>query len=147
MGDIDKNQFEPNNSKQDQGVLQGNNVVVRNQTVPKREAPITTYYLTAYKDGEKRWLIQTDDEERSKGKGFMQRLKVIWDQRFPEKSNFSKQSPRNKAATFRREFNMNRNAINKESNSERTAISKWTNEMQLNLLKIEERERKRVEDS
>ena len=38
---------------------------------------------------------------------------------------------------------MNRNAMKEESNSESTAKSKWKNEMTLNLLKIEERERKK----
>ena len=71
IGDIDKNQFQPNNSGQDYVALQGNNVVVRNQTFPNGEAPISTLHLTTYTDGEKRWLIQADDEERGKGKGFM----------------------------------------------------------------------------
>ena len=87
MEDIDKNQFQPNNSEQDHGALQGNNVVVRNLTVPNEEAPISTHHLTTFIDSEKRWLIQADDEERSKGKGFMQRLKMRWDKRIPEKSN------------------------------------------------------------
>ena len=124
MGDIDKNQFQPYNSEQDHGALQGDNVVVRNQTVPNGEAPTTTHHLTTYTDGEKRWLIQTDDEERSKGKGFIQRLKLRWDQGFPEKSNISKQSLRDNAARFNKEFNVNSNVINKESNSENIADSK-----------------------
>ena len=143
MEDIDKNQFQPNNSEQDHGALQGNNVVVRNQTVPNGEAPISTHHLTTYTDSEKRWLIQADDEERSKGKGFMQRLKMRWNKRFPEKSNISKQNLRDNAVRFKKEFNVNSNSINVESSSAQIANSKWTNEMKLNLLKIEERERKK----
>ena len=112
MEDVEKNQFQPNNSEQDHGALQGNNIAVRNQTVPNGEAPISTHYLTTYTDSEKRWLIQADDEERSKGKGFMQRLKMRWDKRFPNKSNISKQSLRDNAARFKKEFNVNSNLIN-----------------------------------
>ena len=112
MEDIDKNQFQPNNSEQDHEALQGNNVVVTNQTGPNGEAPISTHHLTTYTDSEKRWLIQADDKERSKGKGFMQWLKIRWDKRFPEKSDISKQSLRDNTTRFKKEFNVNINSIN-----------------------------------
>ena len=61
-----------------------------------------------------------------------------WDKHFPEKSNISKQSLRDNVARFKQDFNVNSNSINEESCSAQIANSKWTNEIKLNLLKIEE---------
>ena len=73
MGDIDQNQFQPNNTNYEHRALQENNVA-GNEAVPNGEAQ-TRHHLSAYSDGEKRWLVKTVDEERSKGTGFMLRLK------------------------------------------------------------------------
>ena len=57
--------------------------------------------LPTYTDDEKRWLLITADEERSKGTGFMLRLKRRWDEKYPEKKCVSKQNLRDNAARFK----------------------------------------------
>ena len=39
-------------------------------------------------------LVKADEEERRRGKGFMDKLKKRWDERYPEKRNRSKQNLR-----------------------------------------------------
>ena len=73
MGDIDRNSFQPNNTKNEHGALQENDVA-RNEAISNREAQ-TKHPSSTYTDDEKWWLLTTADEERSKGTGFVLRLK------------------------------------------------------------------------
>ena len=50
---------------------------------------------------EKTRLVEIDTEERAKGYGFMNRVKSRWDEEFPEKMQYSKQSLRDNARRFR----------------------------------------------
>ena len=43
----------------------------------------TKHPLSTYTDDEKRWLVIKADEKRSKGNGFMLRLKRRWDEQYP----------------------------------------------------------------
>ena len=153
MGDIDQNQFQPNDTNNEHRALQGNNVATRSEAVPNGEA-LTRHHLLTYTDDEKKWLVKTADEERSKGKGFMLRLKRKWDQQYPDKNQVSKQNLRDNAVRFKIELEtINYKEVTqeisvdeqeRESQQEKVPTSsKWTNEMKMNLLKIEERERKR----
>ena len=141
MGDIDQNQFQPTINQP--RVLQGNNVAI-NQAVPNGEAR-TRHHLSTYTDDEKRWLAITADEERSKGTGFMIRLKRRWDEQYPEKNHISKQNLRDNAARFKKELLMNDNRDDQQMEIDQDNIlnnvSKWTNEMKVNLLEMEKRER------
>ena len=147
MGDIDQNQFQPNSndSENEQGAFQGSNVD-RELSVPYGEAP-QRHHLSTYTDDEKRWLVIAAEEERSRGTGFMLRLKRRWDQRYPQKKHISKQNLRDNAARFKKEITINNSteAIHGEQEQDTVlnANIKWTNEMKINLLKIEESERKR----
>ena len=73
MGNIDQNQFQPVNTNNEHGALQGNNIA-RNEAIPNGQDE-TNHSLSTYKDVENRWLVTTADEERSKGTGFMLKLK------------------------------------------------------------------------
>ena len=104
MGDLDYNQFQPNNETNNtKGALQRNNVARRDLAVSHEEAQ-RRHYLSEYTDDEKRWLVRTEEEERVKGRGFMERLKRRWDEQYPDKCKVSKQNLRNNAVRFRREI-------------------------------------------
>ena len=105
MENIDQNQFQPINTNNEHGALQGNNIA-RNEAIPNGEAQ-TKHPLSNHTDDEKRWLVTTADEERSKGTGFMLRLKRKWDEQYPEKNRVSKQKLKDNAARFKKELEMN----------------------------------------
>ena len=48
-------------------------------------------------------LVKIDDEERSKGKGFMKRVKETWDLELPEQASVSIQNLRNNASRFQKQ--------------------------------------------
>ena len=145
MGNIDQNQFQPINTNNEFRALQGNNIA-RNEAIPNGEAQ-TKHPLSTYTDDGKRWLVTTADEERSKGAGFMLRLKRRWDEQYPEKNCVSKQNLRDNAARLKKELEMNvrseKTQIEKEEDKTLNSTHKWKNDMKVNLLKIEERERNR----
>ena len=147
MENIDQNQIQPNiENNVEQGALQGNNVA-RNEVVPNGEAQ-QRHHLSTYSDDEKRWLVIAADEERSRGTGFMMSLKRRWDQKYPEKNNVSKQNLRDNAVRFKKELAIMETRVETENEGEQeitinNGSSRWTNEMKVNLLMIEERERKR----
>ena len=78
MGNIDQNQFQPMKTNSELRALQGNNIT-RNEAIPNGESQ-TKLSLSTYTDDEKRWLVTTADEGRSKGTEFMLRLKRMWDE-------------------------------------------------------------------
>ena len=146
MGDLDYNQFQPNNETNNtNGALQRTNVARQDQADSNEEAH-RRHYLSTYTDDEKRWLVKVEEEERRRGKGFMERLKRRWDEKYPEKRNMSKQNLRDNAVRFKREININIEAtqdnINGSDNTS-TSNAKWANERKINLLRIEEQERSR----
>ena len=145
MGNIDQNQFQPIHTNNELRALQGNNVA-RNEAIPNAETQ-TKHSLSTYADDEKSWLETTADEERSKSTGFMLRLKLRWDEQYPEKNRVSKQNLRDNAARFKKELEMNvgseKAQIESEEDTTLNNTHKWTTEMKVNLLKIEERERNR----
>ena len=71
MENIDQNQFQPINTNNEFRALHGNNIS-RNEAIANGEAQ-TKHLLSTYANDEKRWLVTTADEERSKGTGFMLR--------------------------------------------------------------------------
>ena len=145
MGNIDQNQFQPIHTNNELRALQGNNVA-RNEAIPNAETQ-TKLSLSTYADDEKSWLETKADEERSKSTGFMLRLKLRWDEQYPEKNRVSKQNLRDNAARFKKELEMNvgseKAQIESEVDTTLNNTHKWTTEMKVNLLKIEERERNR----
>ena len=145
IGNIDQNQFPPINTNNEFRALLGNNIA-RNEAIPNGEAQ-TKHPLSTYTDDEKRWLVTTADEERSKDIGFMLRLKRRWDEQYPEKNCVSKQNLRDNAARLKKELEMNvrseKTQIEKEEDKTLNSTHKWKNDMKVNLLKIEERERNR----
>ena len=78
MGNIDQNQFQPMKTNSELRALQGNNIT-RNEAIPNGESQ-TKLSLSTYTDDEKRWLVTTADEGRSKGTEFMLRLNRMWDE-------------------------------------------------------------------
>ena len=145
MGNIDQNQLQPINTNNEFRALQGNNIA-RNEAIPNGEAQ-TKHPLSTYTDDEKRWQVTTADEEQSKGTEFMLRLKLRWDKQYPEENHVSKQNLRDNAARFKKELEMNvrsqKTKIEIEEDTTLKSTHKWTTEMKVNLLKIEERERNR----
>ena len=75
MEKIDQNQFysTPGNNISTRA-LQRNTVARQNQTISNGESQ-RRHYLSTYSDDEKRWLVEADEEERMRGKGFMERFK------------------------------------------------------------------------
>ena len=77
----------------------------------------------------------------------MLRLKRRWDEQYPDKKYISKQTLRDNAERFKTEIR--RNEVRTEAGFEREQDTSsnnapiWTNEMKINLLKIEECERNR----
>ena len=148
MGDLDNNQFQlTNETLEDDRALQRITVTGSIPVVSNGEAR-AKHHLSTYTEDEKRWLIRIEDEERQKGSGFMQRLKVRWDQQYPERTNVSKQNLRDNAAKFRAEIkeigmvesvSMTIDAHERITNK----AAEWTNEMKLNLLRIEKVEREK----
>ena len=59
-------------------------------------------HLSTYKDDEKKWLVKAEEDERQKGRGFIERLKRRWDEQYPEKCNVSKQNLRDNAVRFKK---------------------------------------------
>ena len=146
MEDLDYNQFQPNNETNNtNGALQSNNVARRDLAVSHEEAQ-RRHYLLEYKDDEKRWLVRTEEKERAKGRGFMERLKRRWDEQYPEECKVSKQNLRDNAVRFRTEIGNTTEATRDSTyNSENKSAGNtvWTNEMKVILLRIEEQERNR----
>ena len=83
--------------------------------------------------------------EWSKGTGFMLTLKRRWEEQYPEKNHVSKENLRDVAARFKKELERNvvseKAQIEIEEDTTLNNTNKWTTEMKVNLLKIEERER------
>ena len=83
--------------------------------------------------------------EWSKSTGFMLTLKRRWEEQYPEKNNVSKENLRDVAARFKKELERNvvseKAQIEIEEDTTLNNTNKWTTEMKVNLLKIEERER------
>ena len=77
----------------------------------------------------------------------MLRLKRRWDEQYPEKNCVSKQNLRDNAARLKKELRVNvqseKAQIEIEEDTTLKSTHKWTTEMKVNLLKIEERERNR----
>ena len=75
----------------------------------------------------------------------MLRLKRRWDEQYHEKIRVSKQNLRDNAARFKKELDMNfgseKAQIEIKADTTLNKTHKWSTEMKVNLLKIEERER------
>ena len=75
----------------------------------------------------------------------MLRLKRRWDEQYPGKKRVSKQNLRDNAARFKKELEMNvrseKTQFKIEEDTTLKSTHKWTTEMKVNLLKIEEREK------
>ena len=86
--------------------------------------------------------MTTADEERSKGTGFMLRLKRRWNKQYPQKNRVSKQNLRDNAARFKKELEMNvgseKTQIKIEEDTTLSNTNKWATEMKVNLPTIEE---------
>ena len=139
MGDIDDNQYQLNHTT---GALQRTNVARQNLAVSNEEAK-KRHHLSTYKDDEKKWLVKTEEEERQKGRVFMERLKRRWDEQYPEKRNVSKQNLRDNAVGFKKGVNIDQETNEGKTNNviERVGNVECTNEMNINLLRIEDQER------
>ena len=66
-------------------------------------------------------LVKIDDEEQSKHRGLMTRVKERWDLKFPEQPSFSMHNLRNNASRFQKELEIrnlilvrNRNEIDRQ---------------------------------
>ena len=143
---LDNNRFQITN--QNQRALLGDNVATNIEAVPYGEAQVK-HHLSTYSDKEKKWLVEAAGEERSKGKGFMNRVKERCDLKYPDKKHVSKQNLSDSSVKFGEEIenitatgNKILNVPEQEEKRQRNAARKWTNEMKINLLKIYERERK-----
>ena len=65
---------------------------------PRQEGP-----KTAWSNEMKARLVQMEQQERNKGRGFMSRLKTRWDDEFPQMRHISAQSLRDNANRFKKE--------------------------------------------
>ena len=121
-------------------------------TVGSDESARTKHFLSVYIDEEKEWLVKTDEEERDRGRGFMKRIKERWDAKYPNRNHVSTQNLRDNLVRYRMEMNesnttneiqqemVDQNLNTNNTNADKTN-NKWTNEMKLELLKIDREER------
>ena len=65
---------------------------------PRREGP-----KTAWSNEMKARLVQMEQQERNKGRGFMSRFKTRWDDEFPQMHHISAQNLRDNANRFKKE--------------------------------------------
>ena len=152
MEDLDNYQFREERVRRGgERAVQSLNVTDRN-TVGSNESARTKHFLSVYTDEEKEWLVKTDEEETDRGRGFMKRVKEKWDTKYPNRNYVSTQNLRGNAVRFRMKVNepytineiqqemvdQNRNTNN--ANAAKTN-NEWTNEMKLELLKIDREER------
>ena len=156
MGDIDNIQFQTTDNNNTIRALQSYNVANRNIAGSNEGAPMK-HHLLAYDENDKQFLISIDKEERLRGKGFMNRVKRRWDEKYPERTGVSKQNLRDNAIRFRKELkDQMRSKDNIESDmtigrddKDGTELkrkgnkSEWTLEMKINLVKIDRDERKK----
>jgi len=87
------------------------------------------------------------EEEHGRGTGFVPELKRRWNQRYIQKNHGTKQNLRDNAARFKNKIIINGSTEAIEDQQEQETVVnaniKWINETKINLLKIEERDRKR----
>ena len=102
---MDQNQFQPINTNNEHRGLHENNIA-RNESIPNGETQ-TKRLLSTYTNDEKKWLVTAADEERSKGTGFMSRLKQRGDKQYPEKNHAPNQNLRDNVARLKKELEMN----------------------------------------
>ena len=102
-------------------------------------------------------MISIDKEEKLRGKGFMERVKRRWDEKYPERTGVSKQNLRDNAIRFRKERedqmrskdNIKSDMTLGRDDKDGTELkrkgnkSEWTLEMKINLVKIDRDERKK----
>ena len=96
---------------------------------------------TEWTDEEKQRLIQLDRKERLKGKGFMKRIKVRWDQEFPSK----KKTAQNLVDSARR-FRLGTSANGRSDQQEGVVATKkiqWTTDMKVHLIVMDQEERQK----
>ena len=152
MEDLDKYQFRKELVRRGGSrEIESLNVTDRN-TVRSDESARTKHFLSVYTDEEKKWFVKTDKQESDKGRGFMNRIKEKQDAKQPNRNNMSTQYLRNDAVGFRLEMNepnttkeiqqemMDQNLNTNNANPAKTN-NKWTNEMKLELLKIDREKR------
>ena len=152
MEDLDNYQFREERVRSSgRRAIHSLNVTNRN-TVGLDESARTKDFLSVYTDEEKEWLVKSDEEEIYRGREFMKRIKDKWDAKYPHRNSVSTQNLRDNAVRFRMEMNepnttneiqqemvdQNRNTNN--ANAAKTN-NEWTNEMKLELLKIDREER------
>ena len=142
MGDIDQdNQFQPNQMHDDADI----NVALRSRAENKadhEDSRTCHTRSTEWTDEEKQRLIQLDREERLKGKGFMKRIKVRWDQEFPSKKKTAQNLVDN-ARMFRIEAGANGRSDQQEGVVATKKIQ-WTTDMKVHLIVMDQEERQKV---
>lgn len=109
--------------------------MVGNQLTVSQEIQQSTTKSNEWTEERKNRLAQLDEEERVKGKGFMQRLKERWDLKYPG-TRFTKQNLRDNANMFRKELGQK----SKEHKSKESTT--WTNEMKIRVVELDEKARK-----
>ena len=141
MGDIDQdNQFQPNQMHDDADI----NVALRSRAENKadhEDSRTCHTRSTEWTDEEKQRLIQLDREERLKGKGFMKRIKVRWDQELP-----SKKKTAQKLVDTARRFRIEASANGRSNQQEGVVATKkiqWTTEMKVHLIVMDPEEQQK----
>ena len=146
MGDSDKNQLRPR-------ILRG----VANNTVAPLDAKNIANHVKdntvhnmnnrEWKDEQKRRIVETDKEERKRGRNFMRRIKARWEAEYPE-SRRTAQNLIDNAKRFKKEGWGRNIEINSEANNqviievtqERRQLE-WSTETRVKLVMIDEEER------
>lgn len=136
MGDLNNIQIQPN-VDDTYGALQ-RQIVANYRNADSHGDATNKHHLCSYTDEEKTYLIRIDNEERQKGKGFMERMKRRWDEQYPGKRGVSRQNLRDNASRYKKE-----NGNNESENNTRNDNEDWTLEMKVNLIKIDRDERKK----
>ena len=89
MEDLDNYQFREERVTRGGGrAIQSLNLTDRN-TVGSDESARTKHFLSVYPDQEIEWLVKTDEEERDRGREFMNCIKENWDAKYPNRNYVS----------------------------------------------------------
>ena len=142
MGDIDENQFQPSTTQPTTNIQHFRETTYLEMKLFK----MSRLKQNTLCQHTQMWLVTAADRVKSKGTGFMLRLKWMWDEKF-EKNYISKQNLRDNAARSkirdRDELEMNVCSEEAQIEIEQDATlnnnNKWTTETKEKLLKIEER--------
>ena len=136
MGDIDQNQFQPQQTHDVVNKTVVEQVDAENIASQLHNNNVHIMNRGEWTNEEKLKIVQTNTEERQKGKNFMKRIKQQWEIAFPQKKRTTENLVYN-ARRFEKEILRPRGGANIQAQKN----IDWTTKMKIKLVKINDEER------